>query len=320
MRNSRKHNGFAIAIAWPETYCKQPGAWYDPITLFLGINKNHYYKVGHAALVLIKSNDSKCNYFDFGRYHSPFQYGRVRSGEFDDDLAMKTVPVISEDGTVLLNYNEILTELQNNIACHGEGVLNAAYCSVNFEKSILKVKQMQQNSHLPYGPFQYGGSNCSRFVKTAIVSGQPNWKQRFLLNYFIPFTPTPMSNVKALKHHVRLPKILKNEPFSPYKPLNARELKSALAAPVRPVNIPENAQWLSGEGAGSWFAFKREEDGIKVTRYAPSGEIECNGMFEMTKDLDHLINTKLIITYPSNCMEVSLLSDKRKIKIQRNFN
>ncbi len=53
MMTRNKHTGFAIALAWPQTYCKQPGAWYDPITLLLGINKNNYYKVGHAALVLI---------------------------------------------------------------------------------------------------------------------------------------------------------------------------------------------------------------------------------------------------------------------------
>ncbi len=73
------HTGFAIAIAWPSTFCKQPGSWYDPLTLWLGVNYNHYYRVGHAAVVLIDPDKNKCHYFDFGRYHAPFQYGRVRN-------------------------------------------------------------------------------------------------------------------------------------------------------------------------------------------------------------------------------------------------
>ena len=38
-------NGFAIAIAWPETLCKQASAWYDALLHHLSINKEGYYKV-----------------------------------------------------------------------------------------------------------------------------------------------------------------------------------------------------------------------------------------------------------------------------------
>ena len=52
-----KHSGFAIAIAWPETYCKQAGYFPDNILNFMGIAKHHYYKVGHAALVLVNAEN-----------------------------------------------------------------------------------------------------------------------------------------------------------------------------------------------------------------------------------------------------------------------
>ena len=42
------------------------------------IKKGNYYKVGHSAIVLINPNQLKCHYFDFGRYHAPKNYGRVR--------------------------------------------------------------------------------------------------------------------------------------------------------------------------------------------------------------------------------------------------
>ena len=73
MNSRNKHTGFAIAIAWPETWCKQSGAWWDNFLNWLGISKNNYFKVGHAALVLIDDKTNKCHYFDFGRYHTPFE-------------------------------------------------------------------------------------------------------------------------------------------------------------------------------------------------------------------------------------------------------
>jgi len=48
--------GFAIALAWPETNCKNAGSWYDELMELLGISKNHHYKVGHAALILISKD------------------------------------------------------------------------------------------------------------------------------------------------------------------------------------------------------------------------------------------------------------------------
>ena len=47
------HSGFALVLAWPETKCKQAGAWYDYPLQLMNLNKNGYYKIGHAAIVLI---------------------------------------------------------------------------------------------------------------------------------------------------------------------------------------------------------------------------------------------------------------------------
>lgn len=142
----KKQTGFAIAIAWPETWCKRSGAWYDGFINRLGISKHHYYKVGNAALVLVDSETNKCHYFDFGRYHTPFQHGRVRSGNTDDGLKMNTSPRISEDGNKIENFEELLTELQQNAECHGEGNIHASYGAINFKKAFSKATRMQQIS------------------------------------------------------------------------------------------------------------------------------------------------------------------------------
>ena len=150
MKHYNHHTGFAIAIAWPETFCKQPGAWYDMFTTWLGINKNNYYRVGHAALVLINSKNKNAHYFDFGRYHTPFQHGRIRSYDTDHDLLVNTVPVINEKENRIENFYNIVNELRNNPSCHGDGILYASYCSISFEKAFEAVKNMQNRQLIPY--------------------------------------------------------------------------------------------------------------------------------------------------------------------------
>jgi hypothetical protein len=108
--NDKKYNGFAIALAWPDTFCKQAGAWYDFYMEKMGISTNNHYKVGHAAVVLINGQNGKCHYFDFGRYHAPFGYGRVRDGISDPDLRIKTKAIIRKSKTIE-NFNAILNEL-----------------------------------------------------------------------------------------------------------------------------------------------------------------------------------------------------------------
>ncbi len=314
----KKHTGIAIALAWPQTYCKQPGAWYDPLTLFLGINKNNYYKVGHAAVVLVDAKNVVAHYFDFGRYHAPFKHARVRSAETDDDLKLNTTPALSDNASGLKNFPDFLMELQQNASCHGEGKLFASYCPINFERAIAKAKQLQEKSPLPYGPFVPNGSNCSRFVNTVIRAGKPAFRHWFGLNFKIPFTPTPMSNVHALDNKQVLPKLLKKKPFNPAKKLEKQLLLYTLPAPERHLDIPENAQWLSGEGAGSWFGFEDKDNALlQVTRHSPEGTIECTGLYE--KKGNHTFNTRatFTITHPSHCKMISLLVSGAAVRLYR---
>ncbi len=318
MSQSTKNTGFAIAIAWPETYCKQPGAWYDALTIHLGVNQNNYYKVGHAALVLINSEKLKAHYFDFGRYHAPYQHGRVRSAETDHDLAIKTAPQLTADGLMLENFWNILYELQTNPACHGEGMLYASYCPINFEKAYAKAQLMQKISPIPYGPFSYNGSNCSRFVNTVILAGKPAFRYYFNLKYKVVFTPTPLNNVNSLNNRFVLHKLLKNEPFCPIKKLDKQILISTLPQPEKHPTIPEDAQWLSGEGCGSWFVFNVENTFLKVTRYSPEGVIECTGLYENRNALEFLKDVDAFtITHPSHCSTVSIKVAQTELCFER---
>ncbi|MDP2338437.1 MAG: hypothetical protein Q8N05_18700 [Bacteroidota bacterium] len=318
MTIQKKHTGFAIAIAWPETYCKQPGYWYDAISNFLGLSDNHYYKVGHAALVLVDPETRKCHYFDFGRYQSPFQHGRVRSEQTDDGLKMKTPALISEDGRKIENLEEILTELQLNPECHGEGKIHGSYGRINFHRAFSKAFYLQQKSPIPYGPFRYKGSNCSRFVNSALIAGKPSWLTAFKLNYLVPLTPTPINNVNSFENKVVLPKLLTNEPFCPSSVFDKSKLKGTLPEPERPKNILEFAQWLSGEGSGSWFSISPDEnDKYFISRFGPNGELECRGEFVISNNQSFNINLPFRFEHLSHCRKVRIRQENHVIEFRR---
>ncbi len=318
MTNHKQPTGFAIAIAWPETYCKQPGYWYDALSDFLGFSENHYYKVGHAALVLIDPETCKCHYFDFGRYHSPFQHGRVRSEATDDGLKMKTSASISEDDRKIENFEEILTELQLNPECHGEGKIHASYNRINFQRAYSRAFYLQQKSPIPYGPFRYKGSNCSRFVNSVLRAGNPSWGPTFKLNFGVPLTPTPMNNVNSFENKVVLPKLLTKAPFCTAPISDKSKLKGTLPETARPKDIPEFAQWLSGEGSGSWFSIRwKENDKYFISRFGPNGELECEDEFQISNNQSFNIRIPFQFEHLSHCRNVRIRQEKLLVEFIR---
>ena len=318
MNLENKPTGFAIALAWPQTWCKQPNAWYDKLLLKMGISKNNYYLAGHAALVLVNKSTKECHYFDFGRYHAPFERGRVRSAVTDHDLDLPIDAQITADDKSITNLREILEFLHQNQACHGNGDLYGSYTEIDFQMAYQKALQMQQQSPLPYGPFVYNGTNCSRFVDTVIRAGQPPIKHALKMKYQVPLTPTPMTNVNALTHKIKIsapqPWVL----FQPNRKPEKTELSGTLPQPAKSTTIPPAAQWLSGEGAGSWFHIVKKQDGLyHITRYSPEGAVECSSIFR--KDdafyFDPALPFKVI--HLSHCAQVRVVQTEQRITLVR---
>jgi len=191
------HTGFIIALAWPETKCKQAGAWYDALIQFVGFGTGGYYEVGHAALVLIDDLTGKCRYFDFGRYHAPHGHGRVRGENTDHDLKMATKALLSTDKKEILNLQYILKELVSNSSTHGDGTIHAAPIRINYSKSLSYIQRLQDQEIVPYGPFVRPGTNCSRFVCSAMKAGNPSFYQRIKLSLPPTLTPTTLWNLTA---------------------------------------------------------------------------------------------------------------------------
>ena len=182
-------NDFIIALAWPEGMVSAAGAWYD----FL-FAKNGKYRVGHSAVALVDRKSGRLWYFDFGRYHSPPNYGRVRDVETDSDVAIKSIAKIK--GNTIFNLDEILLEIKNKNSFHGEGALYASILNdVSYDKAYKYAKSIQLKGLIPYGPFVYGGTNCSRFVASVMRSASPKFIKNARLKFPFCISPSPKRNV-----------------------------------------------------------------------------------------------------------------------------
>ena len=180
---------FIIVLAWPEGEVTAAGAWYDPL-----FSTDGKYRVGHSALILINSENKELLYFDFGRYHTPTGFGRVRDKETDPDIG---IPISAEiEDNRIKNIKEILVHTKNKKANHGEGKLYASVLkNVNFISSYKFAKKIQEKGIIPYGPFVPKGSNCSRFVSATIRKSNPNLIKSLRLQFPFSLSPSPKRNV-----------------------------------------------------------------------------------------------------------------------------
>lgn len=95
-------------------------------------------------------------------------------------------------------------------------------------------------------------------------------------------------------------------------------LQSTLPAPVVPGNLPSHAQWLSGEGAGSWFVIHLVGAGFyEVARFDPEGRLECKGVFKVRGASFFDIERPFQVTYLSHCQQVTLSQEGSVVVLDR---
>ncbi len=195
-----RRNGFAKACAWPKTWCKEPGSWCDKLMNDVGISQNGYYRVGHAALILVDKETGICSYYDFGRYGTPDGYGRVRNPLDDHHLKIQTKALIEDNH--ILNLKEILEEMYDSNSNCCDGPLYGTYASIRLQKVESKINQLIEAEYVEYGPFIRKGTNCARFVNKVIRAGRPGFDLHTLLKFPLTISPTPMWNLRALQNDI----------------------------------------------------------------------------------------------------------------------
>lgn len=314
-----KHNGLAIAIAWPEFTGKQPGSWYDTPMRWIGHNKNFQYKVGHASLILVDAASGVCSYFDCGRYHAPYQHGRIRDVTTDANLEIHTKANLTD--SKITNIKELLNEVQSNKTTFGIGPLYASYCPVNIDSSKSKIKELQSEDAIPFGPFVINGINCCRFVRSAILAGKPALKYSFKLRFLWPFKPMPITNVNYLQNKIIIPENIDadNSEKQQYhiNSYTKENVKGTLPAPPRPENIPQHSQWLGGEVAGGWFWLQPLSQGYLINRYSSEGVQECTGKFRLSSIGFFNSKKPYSFSHLSHCSKVTIIQDEELFEFLR---
>mgnify|MGYP001366760544 CR=1 FL=1 len=186
---------FIIVLAWPEGLVSGAGSWYDRL-----FSTNGKYRVGHSALVLVNSRSNQLEYFDFGRYHTPINFGRVRDKETDPDVTLKKAAIIKDNH--IENIQAILLELAELKATHGEGKMFASILrGISFEKGYQYSKLIQNKGAIPYGPLTRGGTNCSRFVAGVMRASSSDRYMNLRLKYPFCLSPSPKRNVSIANHN-----------------------------------------------------------------------------------------------------------------------
>ncbi len=56
--------------------------------------------------------------------------------------------------------------------------------------------------------------------------------------------------------------------------------------PEKPSNVLDNAQWLSGQGAGVWFSIESTDNvnEFLIQRFSPNGQLDCKRIFVCEQD------------------------------------
>ncbi|MGX1024326.1 DUF6695 family protein [Flavobacterium sp. CS20] len=101
---------------------------------------------------------------------------------------------------------------------------------------------------------------------------------------------------------------------------NYNFINKTLPEPQRPDFLSIHAQWLAGEGAGSWFLLEKTSDNTiyEVTRFSPKGKIECEGFFRLENKTKALNITKPYqFVHLSHCAIVHIKQDKNIFKLVR---
>lgn len=312
-----ENQDLALVMAWPDQTARGDEQWMALLKR-IGIIKNLNFKVGHAAIVLIRRHTGALAYFDFGRYITPRGYGRARSAGSDPRLSLYTEAEIDKNGNIV-NLNAILDELHHiEHATHGNGRLFFSIASgLSYTAASRFAQQVVDEGPLKYGAIATGNNSCSRFVAQVLLAGFPNRNPaRRRIGLPESIKASPMSNVvnaspdrmvycyhnstmQAFRMNrwrslgFQLGQLADNFSTNKSKNLPCDSQPGSIAEPPKPATVPTAAQWLGGIGEGAWFILERDvnQDTLVVVKYAVNGREEyrvtCADNPSVNPDMPH---------------------------------
>lgn len=214
-----RYKDYAIVLSWPDTTARGDHKWCELLQK-TGILKNKNFRVGHAAIILINTDDGTLHYYDFGRYVTPRGHGRARSADTDPSLSF-TVAAHTQNSTnnqwrdpaqyieevvktpdfmstPIYNLVDIIQELESKKShTHGNGpVFFSVADQIDYKLASQRAGAFVQRGSMKYSAFMPGNSNCSRFVESVLLAGlKSTTRQRKNLIIHETFVSSPISNV-----------------------------------------------------------------------------------------------------------------------------
>lgn len=302
------NTGKIIPIAYPDTFVRYSEVGCQKsIMSALGLGRNGYIKAGHALLLLIENSTGVIQYFDFGRYITPPEHGRVRSAVTDIELEIPLKAQINASGEIE-NISDILLWLEAHPEkTHGEGRMVASICNeINYEKAYAFITNLQNKGSVPYKTFGNIGSNCSRLVTDALIHSTTNKKIIRYLKRISKFTPSPLGNVQKGANGSPIYNVFKGQ-LSLYENSVLKENLTNYFDVNTPnytsVTLPkrvDNKYLLEGIGASAYFELQLNDNVYTISRYTPDLIKDFQGNFSIDNNAFDIYKEYEFI-YDSNC-------------------
>ena len=323
------YNGKMIVLAFPDTFVKFSHEKVSRLLPLVGLGRKGIIKAGHAAFILIENTSGKARYFDFGRYITPFGYGRVRSADTDVELH---IPFKAElgDNEELLNLNDFLLWFEAHPEkTHGSGRLIASVCvAINFEKAFKFVLSVQEQGSIPYYTFKKRGTNCSRIVTDTILAATNETRIIKPLLRNKKFTPSPLGNVEKASLGSPIYKV-ENGSITYYDQKVLKEnITNYFKRPKATINvneeenhsklkIPTNSQQLTGIGSSAYFQIEaiKNSPNFQIRRYTEKGILDFEGVFTANRQFN--IGQTYTFDYDSHCKYCHIMQNNKKIRFDR---
>lgn len=189
-------DGILVILAYPEEMVSMIPKWYKKPMEWVGMVKNNKISAGHAACILIHKSTGELYYADFGRYITPFGYGRTRTKLTDPEVEFDFEVEINDKG-ILVNKTKLLQHIyQQPSKTHGGNVMYASFNEkIDYEKCRNFIDDLNYSGSIIYDPFKSDASNCSRFVYDALLAGMTEKKDQNRLQRKSIVTASPLGNV-----------------------------------------------------------------------------------------------------------------------------
>ncbi|MGB1283279.1 MAG: DUF6695 family protein [Polaribacter sp.] len=318
-------DGIIIILSYPDTLVRT--AYWEFSSKFwplIGIGDKEKVLAGHSALLLIKKNKPRIDYFDFGRYITSHGNGRVRSKITDPELHIPITAKFKKN--TLINLEEILLWVEKHPEkTHGEGRLIAGVNnSIHYKKAEKYIDDLIQQKEIPYGAFIKKGNNCSRFVADTMIHSCTKKIIRLRLKSSYLLTPSPVGNVLKGTTKKKI-YILKNQILKYYtnRFILKENVASFFSKPKGEIDVVgtelpnknlfnlDDGTWLGGMGSGAWFRIEKQLDNLfyKIGRYNAKGDKDFESVF-FVDNSSFDFKEKHQFVYPTNCDEAFIIQNQ----------